>query len=168
LTEIERATGVTKGVAIGHIFRARKAGDPRFPPRPPKPKPVKARRLKPVDEVVGNRMPPPGAGACGVWCSTELDRDGMRCGQGQPAQPLDEEPLAGDRNDHRRAARALTLAGCALGVWLTKRGGQHGNGADYPRFWPSLGPRACGESSFTLGRVRPSLTTRSSLAAKNR
>jgi hypothetical protein len=57
LAQIERATGLTRGVAIGRIHRARKAGDPRFQPRP-KP-PVKARRLKPVDEVVGNRRPLP-------------------------------------------------------------------------------------------------------------
>ena len=34
LAQIERATGLTKGVAIGRIHRARKAGDPRFRPRP--------------------------------------------------------------------------------------------------------------------------------------
>ena len=59
--EIERATGLTKGVAIGHIFHTRKAGDPRFPPRPVKPKPVKARVLKRISETVGNSraLPPP-------------------------------------------------------------------------------------------------------------
>ena len=33
LTQIEQSTGLTRGAAIGHILRARKAGDPRFPPR---------------------------------------------------------------------------------------------------------------------------------------
>jgi hypothetical protein len=56
LTQIERATGLSRGVAIGRIYRARKAGDPQFQPRPPKPKPV--RKLKPAGEAVGNRQPP--------------------------------------------------------------------------------------------------------------
>jgi GcrA cell cycle regulator len=59
LSEIEQSTGLTRGVAIGHIYRARKAGDPRFQPRPPRSPPPKARKLKPADEVVGNRKPPP-------------------------------------------------------------------------------------------------------------
>jgi hypothetical protein len=46
LSEIEQATGLTRGVAAGHIYRARKAGDPRFQPRPPRPPPVKACVLK--------------------------------------------------------------------------------------------------------------------------
>ena len=33
LAEIEQSTGVSRGVAIGRIHRARKAGDPRFEPR---------------------------------------------------------------------------------------------------------------------------------------
>jgi DNA-binding CsgD family transcriptional regulator len=33
LSEIERSTGISRGVAIGHIYRARKAGDPHFQPR---------------------------------------------------------------------------------------------------------------------------------------
>jgi hypothetical protein len=58
LSQIERSTGISRGVAIGHIYRARKAGDPRFQPGPlaprePKPKPpVKSRVLKPVGEAV--------------------------------------------------------------------------------------------------------------------
>ena len=56
LTEIERATGVSRGAVAGHIARARKTGDPRFPPRPVKPEP----KLRRVDEVLRNRMPPPG------------------------------------------------------------------------------------------------------------
>ena len=61
LTQIERATGLSRGVAIGRIYRARKAGDPQFQPRPPKPKQV--RKLKPAGEVVGNTraLPPPPA-----------------------------------------------------------------------------------------------------------
>ena len=45
LAEIERATGITKGVAIGLISRAREAGDARFASRPPEPnlKPKTAR-----------------------------------------------------------------------------------------------------------------------------
>jgi hypothetical protein len=62
LTEIERATGISGGAVAGHIARARKAGDPRSQPTPPKPTP-KLRRVKPVDEVVGNRMPPPRRGS---------------------------------------------------------------------------------------------------------
>lgn len=64
LSEIERSTGVTRGAAIGRICRARKAGDPRFQLRPPKPKPpAKARVLKPIGEAVGNSRasPPPPA-----------------------------------------------------------------------------------------------------------
>jgi hypothetical protein len=52
LAQIGRATGVSRGVAIGRIHRARKAGDPRFQPRPPRP----ARKLKPVGE---SRPPAP-------------------------------------------------------------------------------------------------------------
>jgi hypothetical protein len=59
LSEIERSTGIRRGVAIGHIYRARKAGDPRFQPRPPRSPPLKVRKLKPADEVVGNRKPSP-------------------------------------------------------------------------------------------------------------
>jgi GcrA cell cycle regulator len=55
LSEIERSTGITRGVAIGHIYRARKAGDPRFQPRPPRPPPVKARVLK--SEPLPSRSP---------------------------------------------------------------------------------------------------------------
>ena len=43
-----------------------------------------------------------------------LDRMGPRRNAvrpGQPGQPLDDERLAGDRNDHGRTARALTLGG---------------------------------------------------------
>jgi GcrA cell cycle regulator len=58
LAQIERATGLNRGVAVGRIHRARKAGDPRFTSRPcpPKAKP-KARRVKPLDEVVENSKP---------------------------------------------------------------------------------------------------------------
>src|SRR3984957_14397 len=60
LSQIERSAGVSRGVAIGRIHRARKAGDVRFQPRSPNPKaPVKARRLKPFGETIGNRVPPP-------------------------------------------------------------------------------------------------------------
>jgi hypothetical protein len=48
LSEIERSTGISRGVAIGHIYRARKAGDPRFQPRPPRSPPPKVRKLKPA------------------------------------------------------------------------------------------------------------------------
>ena len=52
-----RAT--TKGKVIGAVWRARRAGDLRFQPRPPKPKAApKARTVKPPDEHVGNRKPP--------------------------------------------------------------------------------------------------------------
>jgi hypothetical protein len=61
LGQIERSTGLSRGVAIGHIYRARKAGDPRFQPRPPRSPPLKVRKLKPADEAVGNRRPPPPA-----------------------------------------------------------------------------------------------------------
>jgi hypothetical protein len=55
LSEIERAIGISRGVAIGHIYRARKAGDPRFQPRPPRPPPVKACVLK--SEPLPSRSP---------------------------------------------------------------------------------------------------------------
>ena len=48
-----------------------------------------------------------------------LDRVGSRRDDiwpGQRRPPLVSQPLAGDRDNHRRAARALTLTGCALGV----------------------------------------------------
>jgi hypothetical protein len=48
LSEIERSTGISRGAAIGHIYRARQAGDPRFQPRPPRPPPPKVRKLKPA------------------------------------------------------------------------------------------------------------------------
>jgi hypothetical protein len=51
LSEIEQATGLNRGVVAGRIHRARRHGDPRFQPRPP---PVKACVLKPVD-----KPPPP-------------------------------------------------------------------------------------------------------------
>ena len=61
LTQIERTTGVSRGVAIGRIHRARKAGDKRFAPRPPKPKAPKSRKLKPIGETIGSSraLPPP-------------------------------------------------------------------------------------------------------------
>jgi hypothetical protein len=37
--------------------------------------------------------------------------------------PLDHQPLTGDRDDHRLAARTLTLTGCALGVSYGGLGG---------------------------------------------
>ena len=53
-----KALGVSRGKVAGAIDRARKAGDLRIPPRPPK-----ARAIKPPDENVGNRRarpaPPP-------------------------------------------------------------------------------------------------------------
>ena len=59
LSQIEQATGVSRGVAIGRIHRLRKAGDARFQPRPPKPK--VRRVVKPRNEVVGNSRPLPPA-----------------------------------------------------------------------------------------------------------
>jgi hypothetical protein len=52
--------GLTKGAVIGIVARARKHGDDRFRPRLAAPKPpAKVRKLKPVDEAVGNRRPLP-------------------------------------------------------------------------------------------------------------
>ena len=58
--EISRRLKVSTGTVSGLVARARKAGDPRFPPRPnPKAAPKrKIRKLKPADEVVGNAKPP--------------------------------------------------------------------------------------------------------------
>ena len=61
--QIGARLGLTKGAVIGLVNRARTHGDDRFRPRladpRPKPKP-KVRRLKPVDEAVGNsRALPP-------------------------------------------------------------------------------------------------------------
>jgi GcrA cell cycle regulator len=58
LSEIGDRLGVSRGVIAGHISRARKAGDARFAPRPPKPR---ARKLKPIGEAVGavRRAPAP-------------------------------------------------------------------------------------------------------------
>ena len=50
LSEIGKALNATRGVVVGAIWRARRAGDPRFQRRAPKPKP---RKLKPVGEAVG-------------------------------------------------------------------------------------------------------------------
>jgi hypothetical protein len=48
------------GVIAGRIDRARRAGDPRFQPRPPKPNAApKVRQVKPVGEAVGNARPSP-------------------------------------------------------------------------------------------------------------
>ena len=49
---------------------------------------------------------------CQDFARLPLDRVGPRRNAvrpGQPGQPMDDQPLAGDRNHHRRAARALTL-----------------------------------------------------------
>ena len=66
LAQIEQAIGVSRGVAIGRIHRARKAGDEKFAPRPPKPK---ARKLKPIGERVGNVavFRSPLRQNCGCW-----------------------------------------------------------------------------------------------------
>jgi hypothetical protein len=55
LSEIAEAVGVSRSQIAGAVWRARKAGDTRFAPRPsaPKPKPtVKARDIKPVAEAL--------------------------------------------------------------------------------------------------------------------
>ena len=84
LGQIGEELGLTRGAVVGVIARAREHADDRFRPRPtaPRPKPpVKARRLKPVDEVVGNRMPPPGRGLV-LWLNAvyadHLGRQGAR------------------------------------------------------------------------------------------
>src|SRR4029077_2304827 len=48
--------GVSRSIVAGRIDRARKAGDPRFAPRPPRPRaePPKVRIIKPAGEAVGN------------------------------------------------------------------------------------------------------------------
>jgi hypothetical protein len=58
LSEIGQALNTTRGVVMGAIWRARRAGDPRFQRRAPKPKP---RKLKPAGETVGaaRRAPAP-------------------------------------------------------------------------------------------------------------
>ena len=57
---ISAALNTTKGKVIGAVWRARKAGDERFAPRP---KAAKARKLKPPGETIGNSrpLPPPPA-----------------------------------------------------------------------------------------------------------
>jgi hypothetical protein len=104
LAQIERSTGMSRGVAIGRIHRARKAGDPRFRPRlkAPKPKP-KVRRLKPPGEEVGNRHrvpapapPPPEPPRPQLLVDLELrrwpvgERDGKHTFCGRPA--IDRSP----------------------------------------------------------------------------
>ena len=92
LSQIEQATGVSRGVAIGRIHRARKGGDPRFQPSPPKPA---TRKLRPVGEEVGNRrrvplpIPPKprllidlGPRDC-KWPLSERDGRHLFCGQPQ-------------------------------------------------------------------------------------
>jgi hypothetical protein len=60
VSAISAVLNTTKGKVIGAVWRARKAGDLRFAPRPPRPKAApKPRRPKPVDEAVGTVRPPP-------------------------------------------------------------------------------------------------------------
>ena len=82
LSQIEQATGVSRGVAIGRIHRLRRAGDAHFTPRPPKPK---VRRIvKPVDEVVGNSRPlPPAPEPSGPRLLIDLDWHGCRWPMGE-------------------------------------------------------------------------------------
>ena len=75
---------------IGAVWRARRAGDERFQPRPPKPKVAqerdrsfpwagKTRKLKPIDEHVGNSRPlPPAAEPLGPKLLVELPPDRCR------------------------------------------------------------------------------------------
>ena len=62
LSEIAEAVGVSRSQIAGAVWRARKAGDQRFAPRPPICKPrsrPKSRKLKPVGELVSNAPPSP-------------------------------------------------------------------------------------------------------------
>jgi hypothetical protein len=72
VSAISEALNITKGKVIGAVWRARKAGDERFQPRPARPKVAqerdrslpwagKTRKLKPIDEHVGNSRPLPRA-----------------------------------------------------------------------------------------------------------
>jgi hypothetical protein len=55
-TDMGLKLGESRNTIAGRIDRARKSGDPRFGPRPPKPKaePPKVRIIKPAGEAVGN------------------------------------------------------------------------------------------------------------------
>jgi hypothetical protein len=76
LSEIGEALNTTRGVVVGVIWRARRAGDPRFQRRAPKPK---LRKLKPIGEAVGavRRAPAPVVRKTGVTFAA-LPADGCR------------------------------------------------------------------------------------------
>jgi hypothetical protein len=58
-TDIGLKLGESRGVIAGRIDRARRAGDVRFQPRPPKPKAApKVRQVKPVGNVRSLHPPP--------------------------------------------------------------------------------------------------------------
>ena len=90
VSAISAALNTTKGKVIGAVWRARRAGDERFQPRPPKPKVAqerdrslpwagKTRKLKPIDEHVGNSRPlPPAAEPLGPKLLVELPPDRCR------------------------------------------------------------------------------------------
>ena len=61
MSEIGARLGVSRGVVAGAIDRARRLGDTRLKPRPPKPKAAPAPRVRSVKtshEVIGNAPPP--------------------------------------------------------------------------------------------------------------
>jgi GcrA cell cycle regulator len=95
VSAISEALNVTKGKVIGAVWRARKAGDPRFQPRPPRPKVTqerdrslpwagKTRKLKPIDEAVGNSRPlPPAPESSGPRLLIDLDWHSCRWPKGE-------------------------------------------------------------------------------------
>jgi hypothetical protein len=58
LAQIGQAMGLSRGVVVGRVHRARLRGDDRFRSRPAAPKPPRVRKLKPAGEAIGNRTPP--------------------------------------------------------------------------------------------------------------
>ena len=84
VSAISEALNTTKGKVIGAVWRARRAGDARFAPRPPKPK--VRRVVKPRDEAVGNSRPlPPAAESSGPRLLIDLDWHGCRWPMGEAA-----------------------------------------------------------------------------------
>ena len=95
LSAIGDRLGLSRGQVVGKIDRARRAGDERFKPRPSRPKVApgrdgnlpgagKTRKLKPIDEHVGNSRPlPPAPEPSGPRLLIDLDWRGCRWPMGE-------------------------------------------------------------------------------------